>query len=120
VFVAEAPPWPGIGTLMLEHLAARAHAHGVTDLIGEVLPGNLPKLRVARELRAHARSRFADGIVDVGLATAGDATQLTVDRRERIAERESLRAVLCPAAVAVGRRRAPRRLGGTADPAGSA
>ena len=102
VFVADAHRGRGIGTLLLEHLGARAHGRGITELIGEVLPGNLGMLRVARDLSAHAWSRFDDGIIDVGLGTDGDeATQLAVDVRERVAERASLRAMLCPTSVAV-------------------
>ena len=102
VFVADAHHGRGIGTLLLEHLGARARARGITELIGEVLPGNLGMLRVARDLSAHAWSRFDDGIVDVGLGTDGDeVTQLAVDIRERAAERASLRAILCPTSVAV-------------------
>jgi predicted CoA-binding protein len=78
-------------------------AHGITEMIGEVLPGNIQMLRVVRDLSAHAWSRFDDGIVDIGLATAADddAAQLAVDVRERAAERASLRATLCPTSVAV-------------------
>ena len=102
VFVADGHHGRGIATLLLEHLGARAHARGVTELIGEVLPGNMGMLRVARDLSAHAWSRFDDGIIDVGLGTDGDdATQLAVDGRERAAERASLRAVLSPRSVAV-------------------
>ncbi len=103
VFVAERQRGRGIGTLLLEHLGAKAHAHGITEMIGEVLPGNIQMLRVVRDLSAHAWSRFDDGIVDVGVATAADddAAQLAVDVRERAAERASLRATLCPTSVAV-------------------
>jgi acyl-CoA synthetase (NDP forming)/L-amino acid N-acyltransferase YncA len=102
VFVAEHHRNRGIGTLLLEHLGARANTRGITQLIGEVLPANMQMLRVARDLSAHAWSRFDDGIVDVGLGTTDDdAAQLAVDGRERAAERASLRAVLAPTSVAV-------------------
>lgn len=102
VFVAETHRDRGIGTLLLEHLAARARRHGISELVGEVLAANFAMLRVARDLSAHAWSRFADGIVDVGLNTAGDAGERAVDVRDRAAERASLRALLSPASVAVG------------------
>jgi RimJ/RimL family protein N-acetyltransferase len=103
VFIADGHRDRGIGTLLLEHLAARACRLGITELIGEVLPGNTRMLRVAHDLSAHAWSRFDHGIVDVGigLITADDQTQLSVDARERAAERASLRALLSPASVAV-------------------
>ncbi|RSM49354.1 GNAT family N-acetyltransferase [Actinoplanes sp. ATCC 53533] len=102
VFVAGPHRGRGIGTLLLEHLAARAHTHGITELIGEVLPGNMRMLRVARDLSGRIWSRFDDGIVDVGLKTNTDeSVQLAVDVRDRVAERASLRPVLSPASVAV-------------------
>lgn len=102
VFVDEPQRGRGIGTLLLEHLAARARAGGVTDLVGEVLPGNARMLRVAGDLAARVWSRFDDGVVDVGVGTeACEATLTLVDARERAAERASLRALLTPRAVAV-------------------
>ncbi|MEV4346471.1 GNAT family N-acetyltransferase [Actinoplanes sp. NPDC049596] len=113
VFVADPHRGRGIGTLLLEHLAVRARRRGIAELVGEVLPGNFAMLRVARDLSAHAWSRFGDGIVDVGLDTTGDeATENAVDVRDRAAERASLRALLCPAAVAVvGAGRRPGSVG---------
>lgn len=102
VFVADRHRGRGIGTLLLEHLGARAHTYGITELIGEVLPGNMRMLRVARDLSGRIWSRFDDGIVDVGLHTdADEAVQLAVDVRDRVAERASLHPVLSPASVAV-------------------
>ncbi|MCU7724882.1 GNAT family N-acetyltransferase [Actinoplanes sp. KI2] len=102
LFVADAHRGRGIGTLLLEHLAARACRRGITELVGEVLPDNFAMLRTARDLSAHAWSRFDDGVIDVGLATAGDeAAESAVDQRDRTAEQASLRALLCPASVAV-------------------
>jgi len=110
VFVADAHRSRGIGTLLLEHLAARARRHGIAELVGEVLPDNIDMLRTARDLSGHAWSRFDDGIVDVGLDTAGD--EPAVDLRDRTAERASLRALLAPASVAVvGAGRRPGSVG---------
>ncbi|WP_239087182.1 GNAT family N-acetyltransferase, partial [Actinoplanes digitatis] len=102
LFVAEPQRDRGIGTLLLEHLAYRAHRCGIKELVGEVLPGNTRMLRVARGLTSHAWSRFDYGVVDVGFdIDIDDATQLTIDSRDRTAERASLRALLSPASVAV-------------------
>jgi len=102
VFVAGPHRGRGIGTLLLEHLAARARRRGISKLIGEVLPDNIDMLRTARDLNAHAWSRFGDGIVDVGLDTSSDDTAAqAADLRNRTAERASLRALLAPASVAV-------------------
>src|SRR4029453_14624883 len=48
VFVADGHRGRGIGTLLLEHLAAQARTRGITQLTGEVLPGNTTMLRGAR------------------------------------------------------------------------
>ncbi|HET6481570.1 MAG TPA: GNAT family N-acetyltransferase [Actinoplanes sp.] len=113
VFVADAHRGRGIGTLLLEHLAARARHHGIEELIGEVLPGNAAMLRVAHDLSPDAWSRLDAGIVDVGLAVADDETAgPAVDARDRAAERASLRGVLSPTAVAVvGAGHRPGRVG---------
>jgi acyl-CoA synthetase (NDP forming)/GNAT superfamily N-acetyltransferase len=113
LFVSPVQRGRGVGTLLLEHLAARAHRCGIAELVGEVLPGNNKMLRVARDLGAHGWSRFNDGIVDVGLdVDVDEATQVTIDGRDRIAERASLRALLSPASVAVvGAGRRPGGIG---------
>ncbi|GIE00244.1 GNAT family N-acetyltransferase [Paractinoplanes durhamensis] len=101
LFVAERDRGRGIGTLLLEHLAARAHRYGIAELVGEVLPDNIAMLRTARDLGGHSWSRFDDGIIDVGLDTLDPDAQDAVDLRDRTAERASLRALLSPASVAV-------------------
>jgi acyl-CoA synthetase (NDP forming)/GNAT superfamily N-acetyltransferase len=113
VFVAEAHHGRGIGTLLLEHLAPLARQHGLTELVGEVMPGNAAMLRVASDLSGHVWSRLDDGLVDVGIATAGSAeVQAAVEIRERVAERASLRPLLAPRVVAVvGAGRAPGGVG---------
>ncbi|MEU8233187.1 GNAT family N-acetyltransferase [Actinoplanes sp. NPDC048967] len=102
VFVAERHRGRGIGTLLLEHLGAQAHRHGITELTGEVLPGNVRMLEVARDLTPHGRTRLVGGVVDVGITTDTDeSAELAIDVRDRVAERASLRAIFSPTAVAV-------------------
>jgi acyl-CoA synthetase (NDP forming)/GNAT superfamily N-acetyltransferase len=113
VFVGDDHRGVGVGTLLLEHLAADAREHGVEELVGEVLPQNIKMMRVARDLSGHAWSRFGDGILDVGLRTAADEVDLRlVDERDRHSERASLRPLLAPRSVAVvGAGRAPGGIG---------
>ncbi|WP_304523470.1 GNAT family N-acetyltransferase [Actinoplanes sp. L3-i22] len=102
VFVADRHHGRGIGTLLLEHLAARARRHGITELTGEVLPSNTGMLRVAREFGPDGRAQVVQGIVDVTVDTGDvDCLDSVIDVRDRVAERASLRAVLAPATIAV-------------------
>lgn len=113
VFVDDAHHGRGIGTLLLEHLAASARARGVTDLVGEILPGNTGMLRVAGDLSGRAKTQVAGGVVDVGISTVLDeATLAASDARERTAARASLRWLFAPRAVAVvGASRTPGGIG---------
>ncbi|MEV1286496.1 GNAT family N-acetyltransferase [Micromonospora sp. NPDC049679] len=113
VFVDEQQHGRGIGTLLLEHLAACARAHGVAELVGDVLPGNSQMRLLAHDLTARSWSRFDDGVIDVGIPTGVDeTTQRTMDERQRAAERASLRPLLAPRSVAVvGAGRRPGGIG---------
>jgi acyl-CoA synthetase (NDP forming)/GNAT superfamily N-acetyltransferase len=101
VFVDDAYHGRGVGTLLLEHLAANARRRGVTELVGEVMAGNTGMLRVAHDLSARS-SALDQGVFNVGLLTAVDDAALAVaDARDRTAERASLRPLFAPRAVAV-------------------
>jgi acyl-CoA synthetase (NDP forming)/L-amino acid N-acyltransferase YncA len=108
VFVDDRERGRGIGTLLLEHLAAAARTNGVDELVGDVLPANSLMLRVAQDLAAHGWSRFDDGVY-----TGDDEVALqAADDRERRAEHASLRPLLAPTAVAVvGAGRTPGGIG---------
>lgn len=112
VFVDEAHHGRGIGTLLLEHLAASARRRGVTELVGEVMAGNAAMLRVAADLSARS-SPVEQGVIDVGMRTAPDDGALAIaDARDRTAERASLRPLFAPRAVAVvGAGRQPGGIG---------
>lgn len=102
VYVGEADRGHGIGTLLLEHLAAHARAAGIRELTGQVLPENSRMLRVVNGLAASRRFDLRERIVDVDFATvADDAAQSAADERERIAQRLSLRPLFAPRSVAV-------------------
>ncbi|TDO36682.1 bifunctional acetate--CoA ligase family protein/GNAT family N-acetyltransferase [Paractinoplanes brasiliensis] len=102
LFVADQHHGRGIGTLLLEHLAARARRAGIQELTGEILPANRDMLRVAHDLSVPTWTRFDDGIFDIGLDTGADERAYTaLDRRDRVSERASLRALLSPASIAV-------------------
>ena len=90
----------GVGTLLLEHVASAARAHGVHRFVAEVLTENSAMLQVFHD------SGFPVTIYPFG-STCQVALELVADypaeveERERRAEVASLRAVLRPGSVAV-------------------
>jgi acyl-CoA synthetase (NDP forming)/GNAT superfamily N-acetyltransferase len=113
LIVAESHHGRGIGTLLLEALAARARQAGVTELVGDVLPTNAPMVKVARDLGTQERVAYTDGVVVVRLAT-GDADTAALDARDRHAAQRSLTPLLAPRSVAViGASREPGGVGHT-------
>jgi RimJ/RimL family protein N-acetyltransferase len=55
----------GLGTLMLDRLAACARDEGIARLVAETLPENSRMLRVLRNFTPAATSRMSDGVVHV-------------------------------------------------------
>jgi predicted CoA-binding protein/GNAT superfamily N-acetyltransferase len=105
----------GIGTLLLEQLAAAARRAGVAELIGSVLPDNAAMLRVSRDL-APGVPRTAnreEGVMEVRVPTTPDEAALAaVSARDRTAEHWSLRPLMAPTSVAVvGAGRRPGGIG---------
>ena len=76
----------GLGTLLLEHLAIDAAAHGVSELVADVLTGNGAMLKVLADLGLAMTREFA-----------GNEVRVRID--------------LCPTGYADGRDRAPRPRG---------
>jgi acyl-CoA synthetase (NDP forming)/GNAT superfamily N-acetyltransferase len=102
VLVADAHHGRGIGTLLLEELAARARSAGIGELVGEVLPANAAMLKVSHDLAPDSPSTLDRGVFEVRVPTTADEAALAaVDLRERTAERHALRPLLAPASVAV-------------------
>jgi acyl-CoA synthetase (NDP forming)/RimJ/RimL family protein N-acetyltransferase len=92
----------GIGSVLLEHLAAIGHEAGLTRFVAEVLPRNRKMLNVFTEAGYHVNHRLEDGIVVVtfDITPTAQSTQVRIAREHR-AEALSVRGVLTPASVAV-------------------
>jgi ribosomal protein S18 acetylase RimI-like enzyme len=58
----------GIGTALMRHLAGIARAAGLKELIAEVLPENVPMLKVFEKSGLHCGTKRESGIVHVVLA----------------------------------------------------
>ncbi|WP_374455645.1 GNAT family N-acetyltransferase [Nocardioides sp.] len=100
--VADEDRGRGLGSLLLEHLAALGRQHGVSRFAAEVLGDNYGMLRVFRAAGFGATRRTVEGEVEVELRT--DASREAVeaaDRREWRAAARSLRPLLHPTSVAV-------------------
>jgi acetyl coenzyme A synthetase (ADP forming)-like protein len=92
----------GIGTRLLEQLAAEAAGHGIESFVAEVLTGNRPMLRVFEDAGFDVTRSLAGGEVEVRFAIAPTAGyQERVDLRDHEAVAISLRPFFAPRTVAV-------------------
>ncbi len=92
----------GIGTRMLEQLAAVGAERGIHRFDAEVMPDNEPMLGVFGHAGFAVRRRSSFGEVTVSLdITPTEAVRERIDERDHFAAVASLRAVLAPASVAV-------------------
>ena len=92
----------GIGSVMLEHLAAIAQEEGVTRFVAEVLPQNRKMLSVFSEAGYAVSRRFEDGVVSVSFDIADTEQSLAVrTAREHRAEAKSMASILRPSSIAV-------------------
>ncbi len=92
----------GLGSLLLEHLAALGRAHGLTRFEADVLAENQGMLRVFRGAGFAVSRHTEHGEVSVELRTDVSAAALDAsDRREWRSEAHSLRPLLSPDSVAV-------------------
>jgi acyl-CoA synthetase (NDP forming) len=92
----------GVGTLLLEHLAAACCRRRIRRFTAEVLVENQAMLQVFADAGFPATRRVADGVSSWEIATdPTESALLAADVRESVAERRSLRPLLYPSSVAV-------------------
>ena len=92
----------GIGTRMLEQLAAIGAERGIHRFDAEVMPDNRPMLGVFGHAGFAVRRRSSFGEVTVSLdITPTEAVRERIDERDHFAAVASLRPILAPASVAV-------------------
>jgi GNAT superfamily N-acetyltransferase len=60
----------GIGATLMHHLAAIAHSAGLTELIAEVLPENIPMLKVFEKSGFGLSTKHEAGVVHLALQLA--------------------------------------------------
>lgn len=103
----------GLATLLLEHLAVVARAHGITTFWADTLPSNSKMLKVFADAGWVAERHFEQGTVRVRFAIAPTAASVeVVDARESKAESASIERLLAPRSIAViGAGRRPGKIG---------
>jgi acyl-CoA synthetase (NDP forming) len=100
----------GLGTRLLERLAARAGASGIRSFVAEVLAENAAMVRVFRDAGYQVSREFAEGVLHLEFDIDPTERSLAVrDAREQRAEARSVHNALHPASVAV--------IGASTDPA---
>jgi acyl-CoA synthetase (NDP forming)/GNAT superfamily N-acetyltransferase len=92
----------GLGSVLLEHLAAAARERGVRRFEANVLPANLKMLHVFRDAGYVTSSSLADGYYELFFdIEPTDASVAVMEAREHRAEARSVERLLRPASVAV-------------------
>jgi acyl-CoA synthetase (NDP forming)/GNAT superfamily N-acetyltransferase len=100
--VEDAHQGRGIGSLLLEHLAAAAQGNGISRFVAEVLPENRTMLRVFSEAGFQVSREYADGVVHLTFPIAATSRSLQVQRsREQHTESASIARLLAPRSIAV-------------------
>ena len=92
----------GVGSVLLEHLAAIGQERGVAKFVADVLPQNRKMIQVFTEAGYEVNYHFEDGIIAVALQIEPTAQSQAVRMsREHRAEALSVRSMLFPDSVAV-------------------
>jgi acyl-CoA synthetase (NDP forming)/L-amino acid N-acyltransferase YncA len=92
----------GLGSLLLEHLAAAGRTRGLRRFVAEVLAENRAMLGVFLDAGFTISRRFEAGCVKVAMDTAATAAAVAAaDERECLSEARSLQPLLYPRSVAV-------------------
>ncbi|MTD16487.1 GNAT family N-acetyltransferase [Nakamurella sp. YIM 132087] len=111
--VEDAQQRRGLGSILLEHLAAAAAERGIRRFTAEVLAENQQMLRVFVDAGYGASRQFSSGVVDLVLDLAPtEKSRAVVESREHRAEARSIARLLAPRSVAViGASNEPTKLG---------
>lgn len=100
--IADAHQGRGIGSILLEHLAAAAHENGIRKFTAEVLPENRKMLMVFSDAGYDVKRHFDDGVVSLEFnIDPTEKSRAVMESREHRAEARSVRELLAPPSVAV-------------------
>jgi acyl-CoA synthetase (NDP forming)/GNAT superfamily N-acetyltransferase len=102
LLVADVEHGHGLGSLLLEHLAAACRDNGVRLFVAEVLSENAAMIRVFRDVGFETSRRSRSGVVSVEMSTEASSNAIAAaDLRESVSEARSLAPLLYPETVAV-------------------
>ena len=103
----------GLGTLMLEYLAAAARDRGLTGFTASVLPENYRMLGVFRSAGFDITTRFEDGVIEVelGIEVTPETSSAIADRHRRSTARSVARIVEPRTVAVIGASREPGAVG---------
>jgi len=111
--ISDAQQGKGVGSVLLEHLAAIGLERGVAKFSADVLPQNRKMIQVFTDAGYEVSYHFADGVIEVALQIEPTAQSEAVRlSREHRAEALSVRSMLSPSSIAViGASRRPESIG---------
>jgi acyl-CoA synthetase (NDP forming)/GNAT superfamily N-acetyltransferase len=100
--VEDAHQGRGLGSVLLEHLAAAGRERGIERFVAEVLAQNSRMVRVFRDAGYVAERSYEDGVVHLTfpIAQTDDALAVAYEREQR-SESRSIARLLTPSSVAV-------------------
>jgi len=100
--ISDAFQGKGVGSVLLEHLAAVAQERGVAKFVADVLPQNRKMIQVFNDAGYEVNHHFDNGVIAVAFEIEPTAQSLAVRQsREHRAEAVSMHSVLFPASIAV-------------------
>ncbi|WP_343883968.1 GNAT family N-acetyltransferase [Glutamicibacter uratoxydans] len=92
----------GIGSILLEHLAAAARENDITRFTAEVLPENRKMLTVFSDAGYNVARHFEDGVVMLEFPiNPTEKSREVTEAREHRAEASSVAGILAPSSIAV-------------------
>lgn len=100
--VSDAHQGRGLGSVLLEHLAAAARERGIATFVADVLPGNARMIRVFQEAGYEVTQRYENGVIALAFDIASSPRWLQVlAEREHRTDAASMRAFLAPGRILV-------------------
>jgi len=100
--ISDAFQGKGVGSVLLEHLAAVAQERGVAKFVADVLPQNRKMIQVFNDAGYEVSHNFDNGVIAVAFEIEPTVQSLAVRlSREHRAESVSVRSMLFPDSIAV-------------------